>query len=403
VKEPDPASKPCVLIAGGGVAAIELLLALRDLAGDRASVKVISPGREFAYRPLATAAAFGLGEPPRFDVAAIAGDLGAMHVADSVVAVQPDAHLAWMRSGASMPYDVLVLVTGAEQIEAVPGALTFRGAEDGHELLGVVEHVARANEETIAFAVPSGTTWPLPVYELALMTAARLHAANSSGRMKLVTPEESPLALFGRAASDAVRELLAVRAIELLASTHPVEFADGALSVVPEGTVPAEHVVALPRLRGRPLEGVPHDTDGFIEVDQFGRVRDVADVYAAGDLTAGSVKQGGIATQQADTVAAAIARQLGAPVEPQPFKPVLRGTLLTGDSARYMRNELTGGKGERSDVSAQLLWWPEGKVAGRHLSGYLAHDAQPLEPAPPLGADAVPVDVDLERMSRHGD
>jgi sulfide:quinone oxidoreductase len=294
-----------------------------------------------------------------------------------------------------MRYDALVLALGAEQTEAVPGALTFRGVNQGHELLGVVDHVERANAETVAFTVPSGTTWPLPVYELALMAAARLQAAGSSGRVKLVTPEASPLTLFGRAASDAVRELLSARGIELHTSTHPVEFTDGALTVVPQGTISADHVVALPRLRGRPLEGVPHDTDGFIEVDRFGRVRTIADVYAAGDLTAGSVKQGGIATQQADTVASAIAHQLGAPVEPQPFRPILRGTLLTGDSARYMRNELTGGHGERSDVSAQLLWWPEGKVAGRHLSGYLAHDAQPLAPAPPLAADAIPVDVDL--------
>ena len=167
------------------------------------------------------------------------------------------------------------------------------------------------------------------------------------------------------------------------------------LAVVPTGTVPADRVVALPRLRGRPLEGVPHDADGFIEVDPFGQVHGLADVYAAGDVTAGSIKQGGVATQQADTIAAAIAARFGAAVKPEPFRPVLRGTLLTGDGARFMRSEVAGGAGESSEVSAQILWWPDGKIAGRHLSHYLARRAHPIEPEKPLTADAIPVDVEL--------
>ena len=130
---------------------------------------------------------------------------------------------------------------------------------------------------------------------------------------------------------------------------------------MPAGKVPADRVVALPRLRGRPIEGVPHDADGFIEVDPLGQVHGLDDLYAAGDVTAGSIKQGGVATQQADTVAAAIAARFGAAVQPEPFRPVLRGTLLTGDGARYMRSEVAGGAGERSEVSAQILWWPDGQ------------------------------------------
>ena len=123
--------------------------------------------------------------------------------------------------------------------------------------------------------------------------------------------------------------------------------------------------------------------------------RGFPDVYAAGDVTASSIKQGGIATQQADAVASAIAARFGAPVEPKEFRPILRGMLLTGDGARFMRAEVTGGGGERSEVSAEVLWWPEGKIAGRHLSPYLARQAHAVEPEPPLTADAIPVDVDL--------
>ena len=356
------------------------------------SIELVAPESQFSYRPLAVAAAFDLGEPPRFDLGTIAEDLRAEHRRDAVVAVQPERRLVWTRSGEEVPYEVLVVATGAQPEEAVPGAFTFRGIGDQHAYRTLMDELDRGAVETVAFAVPSGTTWPLPIYELALITGARLRADGNGAVVKLVTPEAAALALFGRRASEAVTELLALRAIELLTSTHPVEFSHGALVVVPAGKVPADRVVALPRLRGRPLEGVPHDADGFIEVDPLGQVRGLGDLYAAGDVTAGSIKQGGIATQQADTVAAAIAARFGAPVQPEPFRPVLRGTLLTGDGARYMRSEVTGGAGERSEVSAQILWRPEGKIAGRHLSHYLARRAYPVEPQKPLTADAIPVD-----------
>ena len=387
--------KPHIVIAGGGVAAIEALLALRDLAGERLSIELVAPEAEFSYRPLSVSAAFDIGDAPRFDLATIAADLRASHRVGAIVAIQPDRRMAWTESGEEVPYDVLVLATGAKSEEAVPGALTFRGNEDLHDFKQLIEDLERGRVETVAFAVPSGTTWSLPAYELALMTAARLRAEGNNAAVKFVTPEATPLALFGRAASDAVAALMKSRGIETLASVHPVEFAGRALTTVPRGSIEADRVVALPRLTGRPIEGVPRDGSGFIEVGPLGEVQGVPDVYAAGDGTAGSIKQGGVATQQADTVAAAIAARFGAPVQPAPFRPVLRGTLLTGDGAQYLRNEVSGGRGERSEISAQILWWPKGKIAGRHISDYLARRAHPVEPDQPLPADAIPVDVEL--------
>jgi sulfide:quinone oxidoreductase len=388
--------KPRVVIAGGGVAAIETLLALRDLAGDLMEIEIVAPEREFVYRPLAVAGPFDLGEPPRYDLGEIAREHDATHHRDAIVSVKPAQHIAMTRSGGGVLFDILVLASGADPQEAIPGALTYRGVEDREALRSLIDEFALdRGKGTIVFAVPSGTTWPLPIYELALITAARLQAGDSRASVKIVTPEEAPLALFGRRASEAVAALLAARGIEVMTSTHPVALAHGALSVVPEGRIPATEIVALPALRGRAPEGIAQNAAGFIPVDSHGLVEGAANVYAAGDITAGSIKQGGIATQQADSVAAAIAARLGAPVEPKPFKPTLRGMLLTGDGARFMRSEVTGGQGEASEVSTQMLWWPQGKIAGRYLSRYLASDAHPVEPQRPLTADAIPVDLEL--------
>ena len=62
-----------------------------------------------------------------------------------------------------------------------------------------------------------------------------------------------------------------------------------------------------------------------------------AGVYAAGDATTFPLHQGGLAAQQADAAAESIAASLGAIAEAEPFRPVLRGVLLTGGAPLYLR------------------------------------------------------------------
>jgi len=123
------------------------------------------------------------------------------------------------------------------------------------------------------------------------------------------------------------------------------------------------------RLRGRPIGGLPQDENGFVPTDEFGWVLGLTDVYAAGDLTQVPIKQGGIAAQQADAVASAIAADLGAHTRPTEFRPVLRGLLLTGGPPHFLRADPDR---HSSFESTQPLWWPPGKIVGRHLTPFLA-------------------------------
>src|SRR5215211_375968 len=61
-----------VLIAGGGVAALEATLALRELAEDRVDVEVLAPEDDFVYRAMSVAEPFGQGEARRFPLARLA-------------------------------------------------------------------------------------------------------------------------------------------------------------------------------------------------------------------------------------------------------------------------------------------------------------------------------------------
>jgi sulfide:quinone oxidoreductase len=243
----------------------------------------------------------------------------------------------------------------------------------------------------LVFTMPAGISWPLPLYELALLTAVHLADAGVEAHVELVTPEPRPLQLFGDTASDTIADLLEQHRIALRTDTIPSAVNGSVLRFVGTGDVKADRVVALPRIEGPRLPGVPHDSNGFVPIDEHGRVREVQDVYAAGDLTNFPIKQGGLATQQADAAAEAIAAAAGVEIEPRPFTPVLRGLLLTGLTPRYMRTEVGS---YESELDTEPLWWPPGKIVGRHLAPFLASHLNVSQTPPPAGAIDVEVEVD---------
>jgi sulfide:quinone oxidoreductase len=365
-----------VLIAGGGVAALEAMVALKSLAGERVDVGLLAPDHDFFYRPLSVAEPFGAGEVHRFDLPSLARGVGAWHALGSLVAVDDGRRTVRTSRGTRVGFDVLLVAVGARPREAIPGALTFRGQTDVPDVRALLRDLDEGLVRKVVFALPGGVTWPLPLYELAILTADHLaRTGNTGAELAVVTPEEAPLALLDGDASAAVQEELDRRGIEVVTGAYPDAFRGGELRLVPGTAIAADRVVSLPRLRGAPLAGVPQDSDFFIPTDGTGLVSGLTDVYAAGDITTFPVKQGGLAAQQADAVAEAIAARAGAHVTPRPFAPVLRGLLLTGSLPLYVRAELGGGRGESSVAAREALWWPPGKIAARHLAPYLAQHA----------------------------
>jgi len=387
-----------VVVAGGGVAALEAALALRELADERVSLELLAPEPRFWYRPLAVAAPFALGAVRHYDLADIAERIGAAFTLGALASVDVRAHEARTAAGSVVPYDVLLIACGAVPKVAVHGALTFRGPADTDRIERLLEEIEAGAVEQVAFVVPWGAVWSLPAYELALMTSAWLHAHELHGvRVALVTPEEAPLRLFGAEASTAIRRLLDERGVAVRTRAIATNFRDGRLVLLGGGELEADRAVALPSLHGQRIDGIPQERDLFVAVDSHGRVAGCPDVYAAGDITTFPVKQGGLAAQQADAAARAIAAAAGAPVTATEFRPVLRGLLLTGAEPRYLRGD--GRPGVGGSVSPEPLWWPPAKVAGRYLAPFLSaltgidlpdepdglHVETELDPEPSLG------------------
>jgi sulfide:quinone oxidoreductase len=364
-----------VVIAGGGVAALETMIALRELAEERVELTLVAPDNLFVYRPLAVAEPFGLGSVVRVPLETLTAGCRAMHEQASALLVSPAEQEVHTSRGTTIPYDAFVLAFGARAEEALPGAITFGGPNDTRALEMLLEDLESGLVRRVVFAVPTGVGWTLPLYELALLTGEHILDAHLDAEVVLVTPEEQPLGTFGSEASNGIAKLFEERRIELRCGLHPRYFDQGRLQVVGSEAIEVDRVLTLPRLKGRPFDGVPQDADGFVETDDFGRVEGVPHVYAAGDITRFPIKQGGLAAQQADSVAEAIAAETGADIRPTPFKPVLRGLMLTGRRPAFMRAELTGGHGETSVIDSDPLWWPSGKVAARYLGPYLARYA----------------------------
>ena len=366
-----------VVIAGAGVAGLEAALALRRLAGDRVELELIAADPVFTHRPAAVAEPFGLATAQRFDVRAVAERADARLRPGTLVEVDPGAGVAVLDSGERVGFDMLLVACGARARAAVPGALTFRGPPDVpayRELLGDVRSGAIRE---LAFAVPHGVVWELPLYELALLTAAHAGQHGRELHPVLITPEERALDRFGPAASSATEAVLAEHGIRFLPNTVPIGVAGRRLSLAPHGALDADRCVALPVLEGRRIAGLPHSFDGFLETDEHGRVHGLEHVFAAGDITRYPAKQGGIAALQADAAAEAIAAAAGADIEPTPFRPVLRSVLMTAHGPRYLATAETGNGNGVADPNGRPAWSPATKIAAPLLAPYLASRLSP--------------------------
>lgn len=393
-----PLHPPRIVVAGGGVAGLEACLALRSFLDERQlGIDLLCRDGRFEYRPLSVLEPFEGAPAWSMSLERFAADQDVVLVRDDLAAVEADERIAVSASARRLRYDKLLVAVGTRPQRTLPGAITFRGSRDADTLRAALDAVRPGERTTIVFTALPGVFWTLPLYELALLSAARLRARGARARVVLAVPEAAPLALFGPAASAAVRRALDEQAIEFVGRARSVAADAGELELDGGERIPAATIVALASPIGRRILGVPHDGAGFVPVDAFGRVTGLDGVFAAGDVTTFPLKQGGLATQQADAAAECMLAELGFPIVARPFEPILRGVLYADGDPTYLRAT----HGDESPPRAYSMWWPPSKIAGRHLAPYLATRAgAPRAPEVRPDRDAIAVDVDVHRAVR---
>ncbi len=364
--------KLSVVIAGGGVAALEAALALADLAHENTDVTVIAPNAEFVYRPMTVREPFAYGEARRYPLESIVRDAGAKLLADELLWVDPAKQTIHTKNDKSIEYDALMLALGAKAVPRYTHALTIDDRRLEETLHGLIQDIEGGYIHSLAFISPGRIAWPLPLYELALMTAGRAYDMGVELTVTIVTPEDAPLAIFGAAVSSAVSELLQKAGIETISSAC-AELPSAREVVINPGDrrLQVDRAIALPELYGPSLRGIPLGEHGFIRVNPHGQVPDVGPIYAAGDATEFAIKHGGIASQQADAAAQAIAARAGAAVTPERFHPVIHGMLLTDSKPLYLTAQIAGGHGFSSEITDAPTWTPPSKIVAKYLAPYL--------------------------------
>jgi sulfide:quinone oxidoreductase len=95
--------RPRVVIAGGGMAAVEALLALRQLVGRHLAIELLAPERALEHRPPSVAIPFGFGPPEPLDVAALASEMDATVRRAALAGVDPDRGVALLAGGEEFP------------------------------------------------------------------------------------------------------------------------------------------------------------------------------------------------------------------------------------------------------------------------------------------------------------
>lgn len=362
------------VICGAGIAGVEAALRLRRLAGDRVQITLISPDDELVYRPLAVHEPFARAGARRYPIERIADDLGARWVRDAVESVDPAGSTVHAAGGGKVPYDALLLALGGREETPLDHAHVFTDRNADETYHGIVQDIEAGYVTSLVLVQPDGPTWPLPLYELALMTAERADSMNMKPQITLVTPDARPLDAFGGGAAEAVEPLLDEAGITLFTASAAHVPSARHVVIEPAGTeLHPEQIVTLPRILGPGIPGItaaaPH---GFVPIDTHCRVRDTGgSVFAAGDATDFPIKHGGIAAQQADTAAAGVAHLAGAAEPPPPFEPVIRGMLLTGRNPLYLAAHVVEGRGWHSEIYEQPPWPADEKVIAAELGPYL--------------------------------
>ena len=362
-----------VVVCGAGIAGIEGLLRLRRLAGDQVDITLLSPNADLIYPPSLVLAAFQSLPARRFPIERIVADTGVSWVRDRLSWVDRNARIVHSSGGHPLPYDALLLAVGGRRRPVNTHMDAFPNGENSASFREIVNDVVAGTITDLAFVVPPGPSWPLPLYELALLTAQRSERAREPN-ISLITPERAPLHVFGAPVADIVTRLLFEAGVTLHCSTT-VEMPAAQQLILKPGRIELhpQRTVTLPRITGPDIPGLPGEAlHRFLDVDEHCRVgRTDGRIFAAGDGTSFPIKHGAVAVQQADTAAAGIAHLAGTGPPSLPLHVVIRAALITGRTPLYLSANVIAGQGWGTRVYPQPPWPADEMIIADELGPYL--------------------------------
>jgi NADH dehydrogenase FAD-containing subunit len=313
-------ASPTVAVVGGGFAGLEAAFTLREILGEHVELPLVVDSPYFLTRPNNIYVPFG--RDPRLHVPlsspAARRDL-TLH-RSPLIGLDPDANRIDLADGTSIPYDYLVLATGAAMRPAeIPGLDEYahtvwtpdRAKTLGTELKRVAEFARAKRDQSVLFLVPRGNQCSAPLYDMALLLEEWLRSelVRDHVAIELTTYEGRYLEAFGPDLHGAARAEFAARGITgttgaEVDTVHPdrVTYTDGT-------TRPYDLLITFPpHVAAVPYSGLPANERGFLKTDPAtSRVMGTENVFAPGDAGDFAVKLAYLALRQADAAADEIA------------------------------------------------------------------------------------------------
>lgn len=349
---------PRVVVLGTGVAAIEATLLLHSRLSGRVDLQVVSDRERFLLRPNLVYVPFGA-EPvaSELDMDIVLANQGIGLMAQPVEGVDSDAGRVHIADGSQIPYEHLVIATGARpRPQEIPGlrehAVTM---SDSASVLALRERFTHLRgqgregaSERVLFVVPRHNQCTLPLYEVALMldTWLRRERAREPLRIVFVTHEMSFAQACGPRMHDVLDREFTERGMDRHAGEELIDVRAHEAAFAGGRTERFDLLVTIPPQRPSVrYDGLPADDRGFLRVAADTRqVLGHPELYAPGDAGDFPIKDTFLALLQADAVADHIAAVVTGRDFKRPFDALSTNVIDMLDRAAFAQVplEVTG-------------------------------------------------------------
>ncbi len=341
--------KAQVTVLGGGFAGLETAFLLKHRLHDDVDITLVSDDPTFLFRPNTIYIPFGLDEQKlRIPLSEPAGRQGIRLVQGRVEGVDADAGRVHLEGADTLPYEHLVIATGASMRPSeIPGLAEYANTiwtpgqmrDLGEGLAGILKRGKEGKVSRILFLVPPNNKCSGPLYELVFMveTHLRREGVRDSVELMWTTSEHHYIQAFGPKIHEVVVEEFADRKIEGHLEWVVDRVDAGSVHYTNGEEVPYDLLVAFPPyVSAVTYSGLPSDDRGFLKTNADNRaVKGVEGIYAPGDAGDFPVKQAFLAFLQADAVAEDIVAKVTNQERRVDFDPVSMCVMEQFDKAVF--------------------------------------------------------------------
>ena len=343
------ASKPKIVVLGGGFAGLESAFYLRKRVRDNADITVVSADDRFLFKPNTIYIPFGT-DPASLtfplEPAVQKKDISLVHARAG--AIDPDKRLISLDGGEKIEFDYLVVATGAAmRPEEVPGlgehASSIWTTDDMLRLRRSFQEISAAAESgarrRVLFLVPRNNKCSGPLYEMVQMLETWLRGKGVRQTVDITysTHETAYIQVFGPRLDDAVAQEFDRRDISGHRGYAVQRVEDGVAHYENGRSLPYDLLVTLPPyIASTPFENLPADDRGFIATDPASRrVAGYPNIFAVGDAADFPVKQAFLAFLEADAAAEHLSAEILGRQPAFDFEPTSMCVMEQFDKATF--------------------------------------------------------------------